>query len=82
MPASSFSWGTMNASIPSSSSLRVTSSMSMPASARAFSSALGSRSTVASPVISPRSATAIRVAMGIVFTVSGPTISSMYLVSR
>ena len=79
-PASSFSNGVTNAAIPSRSSLSVTSFMSIPASARASSTGVGSWSAVA-PVASDFSAAASSVGIGIVFTVSGATRPSTYLVS-
>ena len=78
--ASSFVIGTTNASTPSSSSLSVTSLMSIPASASACRSALGSWSAVG-PLTSARSPAASSVAIGIVLTVSGAISPSTYIVS-
>ena len=80
-PAISLSKGSMNLSIPSRSSLSVTSCMSMPASASAASSALGSWSAVA-PLTSSCSSQASSVGIGIVFTVWGATSVATYLVSE
>ncbi len=80
MPASSFSIGSTNLSTPSESSLRVTSLRSMPASASACRSALGSWSAVAPSTVA-WSAAAWSVLSGIVFTVSGATRPSTYIVS-
>jgi hypothetical protein len=72
--------GSTNFAMPSRSSLAVTSRMSMPASARAASSALGSWSAVG-PVTSSCSSQASSVGAGIVLTVCGPTSESTYFVS-
>ena len=72
--------GSTNFSMPSRSSVFVTSPMSMPAASRRSRSAVGSWSAVA-PLTSSSSAQAIRVGIGIVFTVSGATSESTYLVS-
>ena len=72
MPASSLAIGTMNASMPSRSSLSVTSSRSMPASRSASRSPCGSSAAVV-PVTSPAARDASSVGSGIVLTVCGPT---------
>ncbi len=79
-PAISLSNGSTNFSIPSRSSVSVTSVMSMPASASASSTGAGSRSAEPGSS-SERSATASSVSIGIVLTVSGATSPSTYLVS-
>ncbi len=81
MPSSSLSIGSTNLSTPSRSSWSVTSTMSMPASASAFSTGVGSSPAVA-PLISAWSPVASRVAIGMVLTVLGPTSSSTYITSR
>ena len=80
MPAMSLIMGVTNLAMPSTSSVSVTSSMSMPASASLRRSSTGSVSAVA-PRISPWSPTASIVSTGMVLTVSGATSSSTYIVS-
>ena len=80
MLSTSESYGTMNLSIPSRRRVSVTSDMSIPASARAWSSAVGSSWAVPG-VTSSCSAHACSVGMGIVLTVSLPTRVSTYFVS-
>ena len=80
IPASSLSIGATNAAMPCSSRVAVTSSMSMPAAARAASAGAGSSCAVPGTIV-PRSATASSVFSGIVLTVSGATSPSTYIVS-
>ena len=80
IPSSSFCIGTMKASMPSRNSRAVTSSRSIPASASAFRSAVGSSAAVA-PVTPPSAPAACRTGIGIVLTVFGPTRPQTYSVA-
>jgi hypothetical protein len=82
-PAISFSIASSNSLTPSVSSLSVTSFMSMPASASAWSSACASSALTSAEfsLTSPWSANASSVGIGIVLTVSGAISSSTYIVS-